>query len=154
MHDGRQWRRCAPWLATLLLAIAMGVSGCARTPPEQALREALDGLLQAVEAGDAVELRAYLADDFIGPDGLDREGARRMATLYLMRHDGVGATTGPLDLELQGDHARIRFSVVLTGRADARLLPDSARAWTVDSGWRLVDGDWLMTSADWSPAVR
>lgn len=153
MHVGRQRRPCAPWLATMLVVLAMAVSACARTPPEQALREAFNGLLQTVEARDAAGLRGFLAEDFIGPDGLDRDGARRMAALYLMRHDGVGASTGPLDVAVQDDHAQIRFSVVLTGRASARMLPDSARAWQVDTGWRLVDGAWLMTSAHWSPVA-
>jgi hypothetical protein len=74
-----------------------------------------------------------------------------MAVLYLMRHDAVGTTTGPLDVRLEGDHARIGFSVVLTGRAATHVLPGSARAWQVVTGWRLVEGEWRVTSADWSP---
>ncbi|MBB1471954.1 MULTISPECIES: nuclear transport factor 2 family protein [unclassified Luteimonas] len=137
----------------MLLVLAAVISACARTPPEQALREALAGLFLAVEARDAGVLRGFLAEDFIGPDGLDRDGARRMAAVHLMRHDGVGVTAGPLDVALQGDHARVRFSVVLTGRAGVNLLPDNARAWQVDTGWRLVDGEWRMTSAAWAPVA-
>jgi ketosteroid isomerase-like protein len=154
MHAARIRCRFAPWLAALAVAIVMALGACARTPPEQALRESLAGLFEAVEARDAAALRAYLAEDFIGPDGLDREGARRMAAMYLMRHDGVGVTTGPLDLQLHGEHAQVGFSAVLAGRTSAGFLPDSARGWQVDTGWRLVDGTWRMTSADWSPLVR
>lgn len=146
----------APWrrlVAALLLCVVANVAGCARTPPEQALREAFDGLQAAIESRDAGGVAGFLAEDFIGPGGLDRDGARRLAALHFMRHGDVGMLPGPLDIELQDTHARVRFSAVVSG-GSGRMLPDSARAWQVDTGWRLVDGDWRMTSADWTPALR
>ena len=137
--------------AALLLVAAM--AACARPQPEEALRQALDGIQAAIEARDAGELSEHLSDDFIGPGGLDRDGARRLAALHFMRHGDVGVLPGPLDIELQDDHARVRFSVVLSG-GSGRLLPDSAQAWQVDTGWRLVDGEWRMSSADWAPVMR
>ena len=148
-NGGMAW---TTWLAMALLVAALA-AGCARTPPEQALREAFAGLQAAVEEGDAAGVAALLSDDFIGSGGLDRDGARRLSALHFMRHREVGVLPGPLDIALQGDHARVRFGVVLSGGA-GRLLPDSAQAWDVDTGWRLVDGDWRMTSADWTPALR
>ncbi|MEN1940511.1 nuclear transport factor 2 family protein [Luteimonas sp. MJ174] len=117
------------------------------------MREAFDGLQAAIEERDAGDVASFLAEDFIGPAGLDREGARRLAALHFLRNTDVGVLPGPLDVELQDDHARIRFGAVLSG-GDGGLLPDSARAWQVDTGWRLVDGDWLMVSADWTSALR
>lgn len=135
--------------ALLLCAIA---AGCSRAPPEQALRAAMQEAQAAIEARDAAGLAKLLAEDFIGPGGLDRDGARRLAVLHFMRHGEVGMVPGPLDIELQDGHARVRFSAVLSG-GSGRLLPDSARAWQVDTGWRLEDGDWRMTSADWQPGI-
>ncbi|GHD67026.1 hypothetical protein GCM10007164_06650 [Luteimonas padinae] len=137
--------------AALLLVAAM--AACARPQPEEALRQALDGIQAAIEARDAGEVSEHLSDDFIGPGGLDRDGARRLAALHFMRHGDVGVLPGPLDIELQDDHARVRFSAVLSG-GSGRLLPDSAQAWQVDTGWRLVDGEWRMSSADWAPVMR
>jgi hypothetical protein len=148
-EHGAWWRELAGIVA-LACAIA---AGCARTPPEQALREAFDGLQAAIESRDAGDVAGFLAEDFIGPGGLDREGARRLAALHFMRHGDVGVLPGPLDLELQDAHARVRFSAVLSG-GSGRVLPDSARAWQVDTGWRLVNEEWLMTSADWTPALQ
>ena len=153
MHAPGPWnpkRGC--WIAIALILCAM-VAACARTPPEQALREAFDGLQAAIEERDAGDLASFLAEDFIGPGGLDRDGVRRMAALEFMRHGDIGMLPGPLDIELQETHARVRFSAVLSG-GSGRLLPDSTQAWQVDTGWRLVDGDWRMTSANWAPALR
>src|SRR5690606_13826383 len=154
MHEGG-WRRRWVLHCVLagLLACAAGLAGCSRPPPEQALREAFEGLHAAVEARDASGVADVLAEDFIGPGGLDRDGARRMSALQFMRHGDVSVLPGPLTVELQDQHARVRFSAVLAG-GSGRLLPDSAEAWQVDTGWRLVDGDWRMTSADWKPAAR
>lgn len=125
------------------------LSACARTPPEQALREAMAGVQTAIEERDAAALASHLAEDFVGPDGLDREGARRMATLYLMRHKRVGATLGPLDIQLQEDHASVRFTAALTG-GSGRLLPETGSLYDIRTGWRIEDGEWRMTSATWS----
>lgn len=141
-------RPVAGWLLGALVLIA----SCARTPPEQALRESMAGLQAAIEARDASALQDYLAEDFIGPDGLDRAGARRIATLYLMRHDRVGVTIGPLDISLQEPHATVRFTAAMAG-GGGRLLPDSGQVYAVQTGWRLEGDAWKLTSASWKPQL-
>ena len=145
----RTSRRGAWIVAGMALSILLA---CTKTPPEQALRDTIADLQAAVEARDASAMESFLADDFIGPDGMDRDGARRMAALYLMRHDSVGATTGPLTVQMQADHARVDFTAALTG-GSGRLLPESGRVYAVRTGWRVEDGDWKMTSASWEPQL-
>ena len=40
----------------------------------------------SIERRDGSALQESLADDFIGPDGLDRDGARRTAQLMFLRY--------------------------------------------------------------------
>lgn len=128
--------------------------GCGgRDTPEQALREAMAGVQAAIEARDAATLDDWLAEDFIGPGGMDRDRARRTALALFMRYRDVGVAIGPLDIQLQGKHAqpghaRVRFEAVATG-GSGRLLPESGQVYAVETGWRLEDGDWRMTSARW-----
>lgn len=138
--------RAIHWL--LLTALLLVVAACARTPPEQALRDAVSGLQAAIEARDANAVRAMLADDFIGPEGLDREGARRLAQGMFLRYRGVGATLGPLEIELQDQHAQVRFDALLTGGSGG-ALPASGQAYEVETGWRIENGEWRLVNTRW-----
>ncbi|GAA4865627.1 nuclear transport factor 2 family protein [Luteimonas vadosa] len=133
----------------MLLAAVLLLSGCTRGPSEQALRLALDGLQEAVEDRDAAGIERYLAEDFIGPEGIDRAGARRLAAVHLMRHGVVGMdVVGPLDLRMGDGHATVRFTAAMTG-GQGGLLPESGQVYAVQTGWKFQGGQWLLASADW-----
>ena len=137
-------------LRWLLLAVVLATSGCARTPSEEALRETLGALQQALEDRDAATFEDLLADDFVGPDGLDRQGARRVAAMNWMQHQRIGVTLGALEVRAKDRHGSVRFTAALTGGSGS-LLPDSAQVYDVETGWRFDDGNWRMTSATWQP---
>lgn len=134
--------------STVLLLSA----ACSRDDPELALRQTLADMQAALEEHDAAALQQHLADDFIGNDGLDRRGARQMAAAYLLRHRDIGISVGPLQVEMADTHAVVSFTAMLRG-GSGRLLPDAARVYDVETGWRLVDGDWKLASARWTPAL-
>jgi ketosteroid isomerase-like protein len=123
-----------------------------RTPPEQALRETMSELQAAVEARDAASVHELLADDFIGPEGLDRDGAHRLAQGMFLRYRGIGATIGPLEIVLRDQHAQVRFDAVVTGGSGG-LLPESGQAYEVETGWRVEGGEWRLVNAQWRPKL-
>lgn len=132
-------------------AVLAGVlAGCGSPDSEAALRQAAAELQAAVQARDPGAVRAHLSDDFIGPEGLDRDGARRLVAAHLLRHRQIGVTVGPLDVALSDDatHATVRFRAILTGGSGG-LLPDTGNAYQVHSGWRLESGQWRMSSVQW-----
>ncbi len=103
----------------------------------------------AIEARDVSQVRDLLADDFIGPDGMDRGGAARLAQLTFMRHRDIGvAIVGPLELTISDDRASVRFDAALAGGSGG-LLPDRARIYNVETGWRLHGDEWRLVSATW-----
>jgi hypothetical protein len=144
-------RRTA-WFA--LLALVLALPGCHRSSPEQRLRESMLALQSAIEERDPTAMHEWLAEDFVGPDGLDREGARRLAQLMYLRYRDVDISLGPLQIELQQEHASVRFTAVLTG-GPGGLLPERGQVYDVQTGWRLEGGeDWRLTSANWSSAMQ
>jgi ketosteroid isomerase-like protein len=145
MIPGRAWLVVAVMLAALC--------ACTRTTPEQRLRDTVASLQAAIQARDTGDIREVLADDFVGPEGLDREGAVRMAQAMFLRHREIGVTmAGPLQVRMQPGHASVRFEAALTGGSGS-VLPDAARLYSVETGWRLDDGNWRLTSADWKPRL-
>lgn len=138
-------------LCALLIAALAMLAACARTTPEARLRGTLAELEHAVDARDAAGIRGLLAEDFVGPEGLDKAGAVRLAQGMFLRYRDVGVHTGPFDVQVQGDHATVRCDAVLTGGAGG-LLPDTGQAYTVTTGWRLDGGDWRLVAMEWKAA--
>lgn len=140
---------CALMVVVAALALQ---AGCARAPPERKLREALTSLQASVEARDVSAIEATLASDFVGQDGMDRDGAVRLARLMFLRHRDIGATVGPPRISIRGPHATVEFTVALTGGAGT-MLPDAAAVQEVQTAWRIQDGDWRLISAQWTPRL-
>jgi ketosteroid isomerase-like protein len=132
------------------IVVLVCLSACGRSESsEQRLRATIEALDAAIEQRDSAAVSELLAEDFVGPDGLDRQGARRLAVATFMRYRDLGVTLGPLELKTTSGHATARFSAALTG-GSGRMLPDAARLYEVETGWREEDGEWKMTSAQWS----
>ena len=139
-------------LAVVYLLIT-AVSGCSRTPPEQAVRQQLAALQTAIDARDAGAVHDLLADDFIGNGGMDRRGARQMATAVFLRHRDVGARLGPVTVEIQSEtEAVAKFNVLATG-SNGGLIPTNGQVFDFETGWRLVDGEWRLLNARWTPEI-
>ena len=146
------WRgrfRAALWL----LMFAAALMSCQRSPPEQRLREAVQSLQEILQRGDAASMDDWLAEDFIGPGGLDRDSARRLAQVMHLRHRNIGVALGPMQVQLHPGHATVEFTAVLTGGSGG-FLPDSGRLFNVTTGWRMDANQWRLTSAQWVAATE
>ncbi|MBK6332919.1 MAG: nuclear transport factor 2 family protein [Thermomonas sp.] len=137
-----------PALLLALLAVA-----CSRASPEQAVRAQVAALQAAIDARDAGEVEALLAADFVGNDGIDRRGAKQLAAAVFLRHRDVAAKLGPVSVELRGETDAIaKFSVLATGSSGG-LLPEQGQVYQFQTGWRLVDGEWKLLNASWTPNI-
>ena len=82
---------------TFLALVLLACVACSRGSPEQALRLQVDVMQAAMEARDAGDVHALLAEDFVGQvpvpavqlRGVDAAIARREARCMARHHDGV-----------------------------------------------------------------
>jgi ketosteroid isomerase-like protein len=102
----------------------------------------------AAEARRPAAVVEWVSEDFIGSHGLDREQLRRLLQAQMFGNQQVGVTLGPLDVQMHGEQATVRFVALTTG-GSGRLLPDRARGYRVVSQWQLEDGQWRVYHAEW-----
>ena len=149
----QQFRGSQRICIALAMAAAIALGACRRDTPEQAVRKQLEAMQAAIDARDAGAVHDLLAGDFVGNEGMDRRGMRQLAAAVFLRHRDVAAKVGPVHVELRGTSDAIaRFSVLATGGSGG-LLPDSGQVYQVETGWRLVDGEWKLLNASWKPGM-
>lgn len=137
------------WNCMRIALIVLAIAACARQAPEQRLRAEVAAMQAAVENGEPRAFMARVAPDFIGNEGLDRDGLERMLRGQMLLNAKVGVQAGPLEVEMGQGTATVRFTVLLTG-GDGRFLPERGQMQQVTSGWRESDGQWQLYSASWN----
>lgn len=145
-------RRKAHRLAVAGLMLWL-LAGCAKDDAVVALQHRAERAIAAVSARDHGEIMDLLADDFGGPEGMDQEGASRLARLYFLRFRDISLLAGPLEVAVNGERGSVSFVALLAGGRGG-LMPEQAQAWQVKTDWRRDGGDWLMIAADWSPVAQ
>ena len=147
----QQFRGFQRAVAAMAVITALLVAGCGKDDPEQAIRLQVEAMQAAIDARDAGDVEDLLAKDFVGNDGMDRHAIRQLAVGVFLRHKDVAAKLGPVSVELRGESDAIaKFSVLATGGSGG-FLPESGQLYQVESGWRLVDGEWRLLNATWTP---
>lgn len=143
-------------IAGLILALGLVIlSGCAAEQgDEQAIKQKLEQLEEAVEDKDASGLAGFMAEDFSGPSGMDRERAEAFARVMMARHTELGVTWDLKSLDIQGDRATVELTAMLTGRALVPGFDGRGRLMNVQMGWRRTNGEWWLVHANWSGAFE
>lgn len=139
-------RRPLAWSAAWLLCWLL--AACSQTSPEQRLKQQFEQMQTAVEERRTDDFLAGVSTDFAGKNGMDRAALHNLLRLQMLGNASLGVTRGPLDIQLQGDHATVKCSVLLTG-GGGRFLPERAQTYAITSGWREEDGQWRVYYADW-----
>ena len=138
MQQFRGFQRIAAGLA---MAACLWLGACVKDDPEQAVRQQVEAMQAAIDVRDAGDVEDLLAEDFVGNEGMDRRAIRQLAAAVFLRHKNVSAKLGPVSVELRGN----------TDAAAGGLLPESGQIYQVETGWRLVDGEWKLLNASWTP---
>ena len=129
----------------LLIALQLLIAGCTKTPPEQAILDALEKLETAIEAGDTGTVMDALTDPAEiqrGGQILQRDELRRLVMGTFLRYPKRQLALTQINIELDPvtqRHARVTFTAFAWGGQS--VMPDNADSYRVVSDWR-EDGEW------------
>jgi ketosteroid isomerase-like protein len=124
-------------------------TACSRPSDEVIIRNAIDEMQAALENGKPSDFMSHIADDFTGLDGgVDSASLHNLLRAQVLANSRITITKGPIDVELHGDRATVRFSATVTG-GNARWLPERGSVQQLTSGWRRVGADWKCINAQW-----
>lgn len=145
-------QRFRPQLRAGLLLLALAaLAACSRDTPETALRAQLQRMQTAATERKAGDFMEGVSDDFVGNEGMDRAALHNLMRAQVLGNSTIGATIGPVEIDMKSGQATLRFTALLTG-GSGRFIPDSAQAYSITSGWRLEDGQWRVYYAQWTPS--
>ena len=129
----------------LLFALQLLIAGCAKTPPEQAILDALETLEAAIEAGDTGTVMDAFTDPAEiqrGSHTLQRDELRRLLMGTFLRYPKRQLALTQINIEIDPvtqRHARVTFTAFAWGGQS--VMPDNAESYQVVSDWR-GDGEW------------
>lgn len=147
----RGWRGGATRVWPVIVILLAGLVACSSNPPEARLRERIAAMQAALEEPRPADFMRGIAEDFSGEGGMDRAMVHTFLRAQLLRHAHIGASLGPLDIQLHGERANVRFTAVLSGGEG--FLPDRIEGWRIESGWRDGPDGWQLIQATWQPAL-
>lgn len=147
MNRRAVWERLLPGL---VLCALMAMPACHRDTPEAALRAQLQEMQSAAGEGRMGDFMTGVTGDFVGNEGMDRAALHNLLRMQALAKSNLGVTAGPLQIQMQGDQAIVRFDAILAG-GSGRFLPDSVQTYSITSGWRIEAGEWRVYYAQWQP---
>jgi hypothetical protein len=145
-------RYCARFLVLFLLLA--GLSACSQPLTlEQQIIAAIREMEAKIEAGERRRFMAHIAEDFTGQNGaMTREQVRAMVVFQLTRHKRLQAQLFPIHVAESGTNtASAGFRALITGGPN--WIPENGRVFDFETHWRLVDDEWYLYAASWTPVA-
>jgi hypothetical protein len=140
-----------PFLVILLLA---GLASCSQPlTVEQRIIASIREMEAKIEAGERRSFMQHIAEDFTGQGGvLTRDQLHAMVIFQLNRHQRLQAQLFPIHVtETNGNTATATFRALVTGGPN--WIPDSGQLFDFETHWRLVDDEWYLYAASWTPEI-
>ncbi len=139
------------WVAVFMLGL-LAACGKPLSVEQRVIAEIRD-MEARIEEGERRAFLAHIADDFTGQNGMmTREQVRAMVVFQLNRHKNLQAQLFPIRVLEQGEgEATAKFRALVTGGES--WIPENGQLYEFETGWRLIDDEWMLVSANWTPVL-
>ena len=138
-------------LLSILLCL-LALAGCSKPlTVEQRVIHTIREMEAKIESGERRAFLEHIAEGFSAQDGqMNREQVRALVILQLNRYERLQAQLFPIKVTETGiETAQAQFRALITGGPG--WIPDSGQVYDFKTEWRLEDGDWLLSTANWDP---
>ncbi len=130
-----------------LIALTLcSLAACRQGSPEDQVREAFASTIEAVEKSDAAAATEMLAQDFQGPEGMDR-GAARLYLMGVFRQQKVGVTVLANRVRINREGALQAVDLVLTSKGGG-LVPEDMGRRSYVIRWRKTGSHWKIRNVE------
>jgi hypothetical protein len=136
----------------VLLSSIVFFSACTEKKTDDILIQEQIVLLQAaIEAHDYRQFMSIVDQDYYdmayGSKNNDRQALQRILLALFLRYKDISVFVSNTQIRVMQTRADAQSQIVLTGGKG--LIPDSARHYNVQSCWKKVSGDWLLSCLEW-----
>ena len=120
---------------------------------EQRVITVIRQMEEKIEAGERRGFMTHIAEDFSGRDGrMNRDQVRALVVFQLRRFERLQAQLFPINVTETGPgSATAEFRALVTGGPG--WIPERGQVYDFSTAWREIDGEWLLTGADWQPVA-
>ena len=137
-------------IAAATVVLSLLLVGCGRQDAQAALEAAAKSLQTSMEDKDIREMVSLIHPQFTANEGLDRDWAKRTATLMFLRHRNVQVIAlnnrSWID-PTYPDKGYSEAQVALTGAEG--LLPQRVGHYSIQLEWWRTDGEWQLARLRW-----
>jgi hypothetical protein len=137
-----------------LLLLLAGLCACSQPLTlEQQIIATIREMEAKMEAGERRRFLGHISEDFTGQDGaMTREQVRALVVFQLNRHKSLQAQLFPIHVAESGeDTATADFRALVTGGPN--WIPENGQVYDFETHWRLVDDEWYLYAANWTPVA-
>lgn len=126
-----------------------GLFSCAKMSDENALKQRINDLVQAIEAHDEKEITDFLAADFMAGNNSNKQEFNLFVHYHLLRNKNILLVKANEKINITGTTADVTADVFLTG-VDS-WLPKRGQKYYIESRWKKEKDTWLIQRLRWQP---
>lgn len=134
----------------IVLLLAINLTACARSEPEQEIREHIAAIQTAIEDRNASDVSDYLAEGFLANGHIDKQSLYRFLVAQFLGHNKITAAVTRLEIgidELNPYRARMEGTGLVAGAE--HWLPTDGNLVTFEGEWSFIEGEWRLSRLDW-----
>lgn len=146
--------KARPGRSFLVVLLLASLAACDKPlTVEQRVIATIRDMEATIEAGERRAFMAHVAEDFTGQhEAMTRDQVNAMVLYQLNRHKRLQAQIFPIRVTETGPgFASATFRALITGGPN--WIPENGKVVDFDTRWIMVDDEWMLQSASWTPAL-